>query len=140
MHGYAELVEALVLTMLTGAHARSRVADTGAGDDLEVMVQPPMDAAPVHDTRVGRAREALWVAGRDRSSGAVIRPALGHDAREVTRLPTDTTSLQVYGAYARDADEQGPLVTSGDRCDHRPDLTPRLCGLTVTQHGRSCRS
>jgi hypothetical protein len=69
-------VEALGLTMLTGEHALSRVADTLAGYDLAVIVQHPMDTAHFHDNRLGRALEALWTAGLDRVYGAVISQAL----------------------------------------------------------------
>ena len=41
----------------------------------------------------------------------------------------------MYGAYERDADEEGPFVTFGDSRDHRPDRTQRLFGLTVTADG-----
>jgi Domain of unknown function (DUF4277) len=43
-----ECIEALVLTILTGEHALSRVADTLAGYDLEVIFQRPMEAAHFH--------------------------------------------------------------------------------------------
>jgi hypothetical protein len=61
-----EGVEALVLTMLTGEHALSRVADTLAGDELAVTCQRPLEAAHFHDNRWGRALDALWTAGLDR--------------------------------------------------------------------------
>jgi Domain of unknown function (DUF4277) len=69
-------LEALVLTMLTGEHALSRVADTRAGDALAVIFQRPLEAAHFHDHRVGRALEALWTAGLDRLYGAVISQAI----------------------------------------------------------------
>jgi Domain of unknown function (DUF4277) len=106
-----ECVEALVLTMLTGAQALSRVAETLAGDDLAVICQRPMDAAHVHDNRLGRALEALWTAGLDRLDGAVIRQAIHHYALDLARLPTDATSLTLSGAYARDEDDEGPRIT-----------------------------
>ena len=105
-----ECIEALVLTILTGEHALSRVADTLAGYDLEVIFQRPQDASHFHDNRLGRALDALWTTGLDRIYGAVISQAIRHHALELTRLHTDTTSLKVYGAYERDADEEGPLV------------------------------
>jgi hypothetical protein len=71
-----EGVEALVLTMLTGQHALSRVADTWAGDDLAVMVHRPLDTAHFPDNRLGRALDARWTAGVDRVYGAVISPAI----------------------------------------------------------------
>jgi transposase len=129
-----ECVKAVVLTILTGEHAWSRVAGALASDDLEVIFQHPLDAAQFHDNRWGRALDAWWQAGLDRLYGAVIRQAIQRYALDLARLHTDTTSLQVYGAYERD-DEEGPLVTFGYRRDHRPDLTPRLCGLTVTADG-----
>jgi transposase len=130
-----ECIEALVLTILTGEHALSRVADTLAGYDLEVIFQRPQDASHFHDNRLGRALDALWTTGLDRIYGAVISQAIRHHALELTRLHTDTTSLKVYGAYERDADEEGPVVTFGYSRDHRPDLKQLLFGLTVTADG-----
>jgi transposase len=130
-----ECVEALVLTILTGQHALSRVADTLAGYDLAVIFQRPMDAAHFHDNRLGRALDALWTAGVDRVYGAVISQAIRQYALELTRLHTDATSLKVYGAYARDEHEEGPWVTYGYSRDHRPDLKQLLFGLTVTAEG-----
>jgi hypothetical protein len=73
-----ECIEALVLTILTGEHALSRVADTFVGYDLEVIFQRPLDAAHFHDHRLDRAIEQY--------------------ALDLARLHTDTTSLKVYGA------------------------------------------
>jgi transposase len=106
-----------------------------AGDDLEVIFQRAMDAMHFHDNRLGRALDALWTAGLDRLYGAVIRQAISRDALDLARLHTDATSLKLYGAYARDEDEEGPLITYGYSGDHRPDLKPRLFGLTVTAEG-----
>jgi transposase len=130
-----ECVEALVLTILTGEHALSRVADTLAGYDLAVIVQRPMDTAHFHDNRLGRALDALWTAGVDRVYGAVISQAIRQYALGLTRLHTDATSLKLYGAYARDEHEEGPVVTYGYSRDHRPDLKQLLFGLTVTAEG-----
>jgi transposase len=130
-----ECVEALVLTILTGEPALSRVADTLAGDELAVSFQRPLEAAHCHDHRVGRALDARWTAGLDRLYGAVISQAIQRYALELTRLHTDATSLKVDGAYERDAEAEGPLVTSGDSRDHRPDRKQLLFGLTVTADG-----
>jgi transposase len=130
-----ECVEALVLTILTGEHALSRVADTLAGYELAVSFQRPLEAAHFHDNRLGRALDALWTAGLERLYGAVIGQAIQRYALELTRLHTEATSLKVDGVYARDAEEEGPLVTYGYSRDPRPDLKPRLCGLTVTADG-----
>src|ERR671931_1399212 len=108
-----ECLEALVLTILTGEHALSRVAETLAGYDLEVIFQRPMDAAHFHDNRLGRALDALWTTGLDRIYGAVISRAIQQYALELVRLHTATTSLQVYGAYEPDEGAEGPLVTFG---------------------------
>jgi hypothetical protein len=130
-----ECIEALVLTILTGAHALSRVAETLAGYDLEVIFQRPMEAVHFHDNRLGRVLDALWTMGLDRVYGAVISQAIRRYALELTQLHTDTTSLKVYGAYERDAAEEGPLVTFGYSRDQRPDLKQLLFGLTVTADG-----
>jgi transposase len=128
-----ECVEALVLTILTGEHALSRVAEVLAGYDLEVIFRRPMDAAHFHDNRLGRALDALWGIGLDRLYGAVISQAIQRYALDLARLHTDATSLKLYGAYARD--DEGPRVTYGYSRDHRPDLKQLLFGLTVTADG-----
>jgi transposase len=128
-----ECVEVLVLTMLTGEHALSRVAETRAGYDVEVIFQRPMGAAYFHDHRLGRAWEALWTTGLDRIYGAVIGQAIQRDALDLARLHTDATSLKLYGAYERD--DEGPRMTYGYSRDHRPDLKQLLFGLTVTAEG-----
>jgi transposase len=130
-----ECVEALVLMILTGEHALSRVAETLAGYDMAVIFQCPMDAAHFHDNRLGRALDALWGVGLDRIYGAVISQAIHRSALDLARLHTDATSLKLYGAYERDDDAEGPLVTFGYSRDHRPDLKQLLFGLTVTAEG-----
>lgn len=130
-----ECIEALVLTILTGEHALSRVAETLAGYDLEVIFQRPVNALHFHDNRLGRALDALWEAGLDRSYGAVISRAIHCYALDLARLHTDATSLKLYGAYERDAETEGPLITYGYSRDHRPDLKQLLFGLTVTAEG-----
>jgi transposase len=130
-----ECVEALVLVILTGEHALSRVAETLAGYALAVIFQRPMGAAHFHDNRLGRALDALWGAGLDRIYGAVISQAIQRYTLDLARLHTDTTSLKVYGAYERETEEEGPLVAFGYSRDHRPDLKQLLFGLTVTAEG-----
>jgi hypothetical protein len=46
-----ECLEALVLTILTGEHALSRVAGTLASYDVEVILHRPVDALQFHDNR-----------------------------------------------------------------------------------------
>jgi hypothetical protein len=65
-------VVALVLTILTGEHAVSRVAATLAVYDLAVLVQRPLDAAHFHDHRLGLTRETPWATGLNRVYGAVM--------------------------------------------------------------------
>ncbi|MFN3476938.1 MAG: IS1634 family transposase, partial [Candidatus Methylomirabilales bacterium] len=130
-----EGVEALVLMILTGEHALYRVSETLAGYDLEVIFQRPIAAEHFHDTRLGHVLDALWEVGLDRVYGAVISHAIHKYALDLSRLHSDTTSLKVYGAYEREEEEEGPLVTFGFSKDHRPDLKQLLFGLTVTADG-----
>src|SRR5262249_56284250 len=67
-----ECVEAVVLPILTGEHALSRVAETLSGYDVDVLFQRPMDAAHFHDNRLGRALDALWTPSLHR----IYRPPL----------------------------------------------------------------
>jgi hypothetical protein len=46
-----ECLEALVLTILTGEHALSRVAETLVDYDVEVIFHRPVDAPQFHDNR-----------------------------------------------------------------------------------------
>jgi transposase len=128
-------VEALIRTILTGEHALSRVTDTLAGYDWEVICQRPINATHFHDNRLGRALDALWAAGRDRVYGAVLSRAIQQYALELGRLHTEATSLQVYGAYEREEGAEGPHITFGYSRAHRPDLKQLLFGLTVTAEG-----
>jgi hypothetical protein len=64
-----------------------------------------------------------------------ISKAIRQYALALTQLHTDSTTLKVYGAYARDEREEGTVVTYGDSRDHRPDLKQLLCGLTATAEG-----
>jgi transposase len=102
---------------------------------LEIICQRPLDAAHFHDNRLGRALDALWDTGLDRIYGAVISQAIRRYALELARLHTDSPSLKVYGAYDRDEEVAGPLVTFGYSRDHRPDLKQLLFGLTVRADG-----
>ena len=65
-----ECIEARILTILTGEHALSPMADTLAGYDLEVIFQRPMEATHFRDNCVGCALEALWAPGRCSRSSA----------------------------------------------------------------------
>jgi hypothetical protein len=113
----------------------ARVAQTLSGDDVEMLFPRPMAAAHCHDHRLGRALEALWTAGLDRVDGAVLSRAIQPDALALVRLPTETTSLKGYGADEPDEEAEGPLVTLGDRRDHRPDRKPLRLGRTGTADG-----
>ncbi|MFQ6090356.1 MAG: IS1634 family transposase [Candidatus Bipolaricaulia bacterium] len=128
-----ECVQALVLTILTGEHALSQVSETLSHYDLEVIFQRPIDAAHLHDNRLGHVLDDLWDAGLDRLYGAVISQAIRKYLIDLSRLHTDTTSLKVYGDY--DREEEGPLITYGYSKDHRPDLKQLLFGLTVSDDG-----
>jgi Domain of unknown function (DUF4277) len=66
-------VEVVVLTILTGEHARSRAARTLAGCDLRVIFQCPRDPAHFHDNRLGRVLDVLWTTGLAHTDGTVIR-------------------------------------------------------------------
>jgi hypothetical protein len=81
-----------------------------ADDDGEVICQRSMDAVPCHDHHLGRALDALWPAGLVRLYGAVRSQALLRSALDLARLHTAATSLKLDGAYARDKDEEGPLI------------------------------
>jgi transposase len=128
-----ECVQALVLTILTGEHALSRVSTILSCYDLEVIFQRPINSAHFHDNRLGHVLDDLWEAGLDRLYGAVITQAMGKYLIDLSRLHTDTTSLKVYGDYDREA--EGPEVTYGFSKDHRPDLKQLLFGLTVSADG-----
>jgi hypothetical protein len=67
-----------------------------------VIFHRPVDALHFHDNRLGRALDALWESGLDRSYGAVISRAIHCYALDLARLHTDATSLKLDGAYERD--------------------------------------
>jgi hypothetical protein len=125
-----EMLEALGLTLLTGAPAFSRVAQTLAGDALEVSFPRPMDAAHGHANRLGRALDAPGTTGLDRLYGAVISPAIQRAGLGPARLPTDAPRRKLDGAPARH-DVEGPRLTYG---------AGAITGQTSSHGALGCRS
>jgi hypothetical protein len=86
-------VEALVLAMLDGQHARDKVGQRRAERGRRTRLQPGRTRAALNDDRLGPMLAALCAANRNPAVGAVALQALAVSAIPTPWLPQDTTTL-----------------------------------------------
>lgn len=129
-------VEALVLAMLDGHHALSKVGRRLEERGMLPLLQPGLTRTALNDYRLGHILEALFAAHLNKVYGAIALKAL-----EVYALPTpwlhqDTTTITLYGAYA-DAPKspEAPHPAYGHSKDGRDDRKQVLLSLGVSGDG-----
>src|SRR5499427_5900643 len=113
-------VEALLLAILDGPHALSKVGARLEERGMLPLLQPRLTSTALHDYRLGQILDAVFAANLTRVFGAVALHAL-----EVYALPTpwlhqDTTTITLYGAY----EEGEPTRTQHSQSPERP-VPPR---------------
>lgn len=86
-------VEALVLAILDGHHARYKVGRRLDERGMLPLLQPGLEAPSVHDSRLGQIWEALFAANLNRVFGALALNALATYAIEVPWMHQDTTTI-----------------------------------------------
>jgi transposase len=100
------------------------------------LLQPGLEAASVHDTRLGQILDALCAANLNRVFGAMALHALDTYAIETSWLHQDTTTIALYGAYEEAAaDPAAPRPAYGHSKDSRDDLKQVLLSLGVSGDG-----
>lgn len=129
-------VEALVLAILDGHHALYKVGRRLDERGMLPLLQPGLEAASVHDTRLGQILDALFAANLNRVFGAMALHALDTYAIETPWLHQDTTTIALYGAYEEAAaDPTVPRPAYGHSKDSRDDLKQVLLSLGVSGDG-----
>ena len=112
-------VEALLLAMLDGHHALSKVGARLEDRGMFPLLQPGLNRPSLHDDRLGQILDALFAAHLNRVCGAIALNALEVYALSTPWLPQDTTTITLYGAYAEEA---------------RPVTAPRKAKILVRPH------
>jgi Domain of unknown function (DUF4277) len=128
---HGQVVEALIANRLTRPQAMVGVADWAQDWAVEEVYGLAADA--LNDDRLGRALDA--VAPRvEQIVGSVGARAIDAFGIDVTRLHWDMTSISLYGAYDRVADEH-PAPAYGHPKDRRTDLKQIQAGIGVAADG-----
>jgi hypothetical protein len=145
-------VEAFVLAMLDGDHARYKVGTRLNERGMLPLLQDGFAPESLNDYRRGQILEALFAANLHRLFGAVALTALAVYAIPTPWLQQDTTPLPLYGADAggpavsaeekHETGEEGepttppvPQPAYGHSKDNRPDLKQIVLRLGVSGDG-----
>jgi len=130
-------VEALVLAILDGQHALSKVGNRLEARGLLSLLQADVTRMSLNDYRRGQILDALFAANLNRVFGAVALKALEVYAIPTPWLHQDTTTIVLYGAYADEPEAPGaPRPAYGHSKDGREDLKQVLLRLGVSGDGR----
>jgi transposase len=129
-------VEALVLAILDGHHALYKVGRRVDERGMVPLIQPGLTPLSVHDTRLGQMLDALFAAKLNHLFSAIALKALETSAISTSWIHQDTTTIALYGAYAKMAEGlDGPRPASGQSTDGRGDRKPGLVSLGVRSDG-----
>src|ERR671926_1834874 len=129
-------VEALVLAILDGHHALSKVGQRLEERGMLALLQPGLTRASLHDDRLGHILDALFAANLNKVFSALVLKALEVSAIPTPWLHQDTTTIALYGAYADEPMTPGaPRPAYGHSKDGRDDLKQVLLSLGVSGDG-----
>src|SRR5262245_7803209 len=136
-------VEALLLAILDGHHALSKVGARLEEPGMLALLQDGLGRASLNDYRLGQILEALFAAHLNRVFGAIALNALEVYALSTPWLHQDTTTITLYGAYA-EATRPGegpvpPRPAYGHSKDGHDDLQQVLLSLGVSSDGLPLR-
>src|SRR5215471_421287 len=136
-------VEALLLAMLDGHHALSKVGARLEERGMLPLLQDGLRRTSLNDYRLGQMLEALCAAQLHRVFGAIALNALDVYALSTPWLHQDTTTITLYGAYEEAARPVAGLVPPrpayGHSKDGRDDLKQVLLSLGVSSDGLPLR-
>jgi transposase len=136
-------VEALLLAMLDGHHALSKVGARLEERGRLPLLQPGLRRTSLHDYRLGQILDALFAVHLNRVCGAIALNALEVYAIPTPWLHQDTTTITLYGAYEeephRSAEPVPPRPAYGHSKDGRDDLKQVLLSLGVSSDGLPLR-
>jgi transposase len=131
-------VQAMVLDALAGRTPLYRVEDAYRRRDVEILLGEDVHATSLSDTNLGRALDAVFLAGTTK----IITEVGLRAAREFSLDPTfvhyDTTSSSVWGDYRACETRKpppGPRAALGHSKDKRPDLKQFMIDLLCVERG-----
>jgi transposase len=129
-------VEALVLAILDGDHALSKVGRRLEERGIVSLLQPGLTRASLNDYRLGHILDALFAANLNKVFNAIALNALEGYAISTPWLHQDTTTIVLYGAYEDEPQTPGaPRPAYGHSKDGRDDLKQVLLSLGVSGDG-----
>jgi transposase len=129
-------VEALVLAILDGDHALYKVGQRLEERGMVALLQPGLTGAALHDYRLGHILDALFAANLNKIFSTIALKALEVYAMPAPWLHQDTTTIALYGAYAKDPKTpRAPRPAYGHSKDGRDDLKQVLLSLGVSGDG-----
>jgi transposase len=136
-------VEALLLAILDGHHALSKVGARLEERGMVALLQPGLTRTSLHDYRLGQILDTLFAAQLNRVFGAIALNALEVYAVPTPWLHQDTTTITLYGAYEEEARPVKGLVPPrpayGHSKDGHDDLKQVLLSLGVSSEGLPVR-
>jgi transposase len=136
-------VEALLLAILDGHHALSKVGRRLEERGMFPLLQPGLNRTSLHDYRLGQILDALFAAHLNRVFGAIALNALEVYALSTPWLHQDTTTITLYGAYAEEArpaqEPVPPRPAYGHSKDGHEELKQVLLSLGVSSDGLPLR-
>src|SRR5919109_4648628 len=129
-------VEALVLAILDGHHALSKVGRRLEERGMLTLLQPELTRAALNDYRLGHILDALFATNLNKVFSAIALKALEVYAIPTPWLHQDTTTITLYGAYEDEPQTpRAPRPTYGHSKDGRDDLKQVLLSLGVSGDG-----
>ena len=129
-------VEALVLAILDGPHARYKVGTRLAERGMVPLLQLGLTRTALNDYRLGHILDALFAANLNQVFSVVALKALEVYAIPTPWLHQDTTTMRLYGAYADEPKSpEAPHPAYGQSKDGRDDLQQVLLSLGVSGDG-----
>jgi hypothetical protein len=136
-------VEALLLAILDGHHALSKVGARLEERGLVSLLQSGLTSTALNDYRLGQILEALFAANLHQVFGAVALKALEVYAIPTPWLHQDTTTITLYGAYEEEprpgAGPVPPRPAYEHSQDGHDDLKQVLLSLGVSSDGLPLR-
>ena len=129
-------VEALVLAILDGHHALSKVGRRLEERGMVTLLQPGLTRIALNDYRLGPILEALFAAHLNTVYGAIALKALEVYALPRPWLHQATTTIALYGAYADEPQSpEAPHPAYGHSTEGRDDLKQVLLSVGVSGDG-----
>src|SRR5215468_3647950 len=136
-------VEALLLAILDGHHALSKVGARLEERGMLPLLQPGLTRTSLHDYRLGQILDGLFAVNLNRVFGTIALNTLEVYAVPTPWLHQDTTTITLYGAYEQEVHPVKGLVPPrpayGHSKDGHDDLKQVLLSLGVSSEGLPVR-